>query len=466
MAVARAAKLMPLREETVPVSKAALVIGGGIAGMIASLALADQGFPVHLVEQDEQLGGTARRLHQTLDGEDLQAFLALTIDRVFHHPRIRVHLQARVAKVDGHVGEFTSTIVSNAEGPSSRVEHGVVVVATGATEHQPQTYGYGQSDKILTQLELSERLGCGRLVLPVGATVVMIQCVEQRCDERPYCSRVCCTSAVRNALLLMDRDPNARILVLYRDIRTYGFREAAYAKAREKGVLFVRYGPERPPQLSVNGDGVRLRVREPALGRDLEIHADLVVLAVPMVPRADREELSELLRVPLHADGFFIEAHRKLRPVDFASEGLFLCGTAQAPKFVTETIAQAGAVASRAAAILSKKRMPIGGQTAWVDPDKCISCMTCVHVCPYLAPRIGRHNKAEIQGAVCMGCGSCTAECPARAITLRHYDDAQILAAVEGLLQTMQQEEPAPQAYPEQAGVALPRWHRSVQTKP
>jgi len=202
-------------------------------------------------------------------------------------------------------------------------------------------------------------------------------------------------------------------------------------------------------------------VREPALGRDLEVSPDLVVLAAPMVPRADRQELSELLRVPLNADGFFLEAHMKLRPVDFASEGLFLCGTAQGPKFVTETIAQANAVASRAASILSKKHMPVGGQTAWVDPEKCISCMTCVHVCPYAVPRVGKDNKAEIRSVVCMGCGSCAAECPAHAIALRHYVDAQILAAMDGLLRRAPHGGPPSVVYPEQVGVARPRWHRS-----
>jgi heterodisulfide reductase subunit A len=262
-------------------------------------------------------------------------------------------------------------------------------------------------------------------------------------------------------------------------MRTYGFREAAYREAREQGVLFVRYEPEQPPQLDhvaaslrdagsvserpahvgVNGR-LRLRVREPALGRDLQLDPDLVVLAAPMVPRADRQELSDLLRVPLNADGFFLEAHMKLRPVDFASEGLFLCGTAHAPKFISEVIAQANAVAGRAASILSRKKMPVSGQTAWVDPDKCVSCATCVHVCPYMAPQINEFNKAEVQGATCMGCGSCTAECPAKAITLRHYVDAQILAQVNGLLAPEFEESALVPLYPEQVGVAPPRWHK------
>jgi len=456
MAVGRAANLMPLVQQTVPVNNAALIVGGGIAGMTAALALADQGFPVHLVEKQDRLGGTIRDIHRTLDGHDVQAFLAETIGRVNSHPRITVHLDSTVAKVDGHIGDFSSSITSGDE--SSQVEHGVVVVATGATERKPASFGYGQSERVITQLELSNRLGRGDLELPENATVAMIQCVEQRNDDRPYCSRVCCTTAVKNALLLRRRYPKARILVLYRDIRTYGFREAAYREAREQRILFVRYEPDEPPELRLDG-GLRLRVREPSLSRDLELEPDLVVLAAPMVPRADRQQLSELLRVPLNADGFFLEAHMKLRPVDFASEGLFLCGTAHAPKFVTETIAQATAVAGRAASILSRNQMPVGGMIAWVDPDKCISCMTCVHVCPYMAPRIGENNKAEVQGAVCMGCGSCTAECPAKAITLRHYVDAQILGAVDSLLAAKPEKKEVAFVYPEQVGVAPPRWH-------
>jgi heterodisulfide reductase subunit A len=331
-------------------------------------------------------------------------------------------------------------------------------VATGATEHKPDSFLYGKNERVLTQLELSERLGLDEISLPQQATVAMIQCVEQRDEKRPYCSRVCCTTAVKNALELKRRWPDARIVVFYRDMRTYGFREAAYREAREKGVLFVHYEPDQPPQLLDGGGKLRLKAREPSLGRDLVLEPDLLVLAAPAVPRADRGELSELLRVPLNADGFFLEAHMKLRPVDFASEGLFLCGSAHAPKFIGETISQATAVAGRAASILSRKKMAVGGQIAWVDPDECISCMTCVHVCPYMAPQVGENNKAEVQGAVCMGCGSCSAECPAKAITLRHFMDTQIMASLNSLLEA--EEKPHHQSvYPEEVGVAPPRWN-------
>jgi len=457
MMVARTAQLLPIKDETVPVDNAGLIVGGGIGGMTAALALAAQGFPVHLVEKSGELGGTARRVQRTLDGMNVQEFLNNTIEKVVANPLITVYLNARASEIEGHIGAFSSKIVS--KGHTHEIKHGVVVVATGADELPPTSYQYGKNKNVLTQLELSERLAAGKLDLKDNSTVVMIQCVDQRNDERPYCSRVCCTTAVKNALELRDRFPNARILVLYRDMRTYGFREAAYRQAREKGVMFVRYEPEQPPQFDTNG---RLRFLEPSLGREMEVVPDFVVLAAPMTPRADRQELSELLRVPLNADGFFLEAHVKLRPVDFASEGLFLCGTAHAPKSIGETISQASAVAGRAASILSRKRMPVSGQIAWVDPDKCISCMTCLHVCPYHAPIVGHNNKAEIQGVVCMGCGSCTAECPAKAVQLRNYLDTQVLRAIDYVLTDSPAAASMEPDYFDQVGVAPPRWHKGT----
>jgi len=457
MAVARAANLQPLQEETVPVKNAALVIGGGIAGMTTALAMAEQGFPVHLVEKSETLGGTARKVVHTLDGGDVQRLIRNSIDRIEAEPRISVHLQTTVKKVDGHLGSFSSTL--DVAGEPHNITHGVAVVATGACERKPCSYGYSQNEKVLTQLDLSDRLQRNELSLPKKPTIAMIQCVEQRSEDSPYCSRVCCTTAIKNSLELKKRYPDARIVVLYRDIRTYGFRESAYRQAREQGVLFVHYDEGNPPKLGANGK-IKLDFEEPTLGRQMTIEPDLVVLASGMVPREDRQDLSELLRIPLNADGFFLEAHMKLRPVDFASEGLFLCGTAHAPKFIGETISQANAVAARAASILSKKDMPVGGQTAWVDPNKCISCMTCVHVCPYMAPHVGADNKAEVQNAVCAGCGSCSAECPAKAITLKHYVDTQILSGIDGLLSDEVGVKSVESIYPEQVGIATPKWHK------
>jgi heterodisulfide reductase subunit A len=455
MTVGRTAGLRPLVESAVPVKNAALIIGGGIGGMTAGLSIADQGYQVYLVEKENILGGMAREIRQTLDKSDVTAFLTQLIERVTTHPRIKVYMDSKVKKVDGHVGDFTSEIATPDK--MLKVEHGVVILASGARELKPQTFGYGKSDKVITQLELSGRIARNELALPEKPTIVMIQCVEQRNDDRPYCSRVCCTTAVKNALLLKKQYPKSKILVLYREMRTYGFREKAYREAREKGILFIRYDDKCMPDVAWE-NGLAVRVTDKVLGRELVMTPDLLVLAAPIVARDDRQELSELLRVPLNADGFFLEAHVKLRPVDFASEGLFLCGTAHAPKFISETISQANAVAARSASILSRKLMPVGAQTAWVDPNKCIACMTCVHVCPYMAPQIGKDNKAEIQGAVCMGCGSCTAACPAKAVTLHHYLDVQILGAINSLLAGSFEEKSSEPVYLEQVGVAQPRW--------
>jgi len=479
MAVARAAQLSPLQEDSIAVRPGALVVGGGLAGLTAALSLAEQSFSVNVVEKSDRLGGTLNDIHSQLEGGDIPAFLRDLIARVENQPLIKVHRQTTVAKVTGFVGNFTSELKRNGGagcqpvdvpeggagcqpvGSPERIEHGVLIVATGATEHKPTSFGYGKSPRVVTQLELDGRLARGELDLPEEPTIAMIQCVEQRCAERPYCSRVCCAAAVKNALALRLRYPKSRIAVFYRDMRTYGFREKYYKQAREAGVLFIRYEEDRPPQVAIGeGGSVRLETFDPTIQRRMELDADLLALSVPMSPRADREELSTLLRVPLNADGFFLEAHMKLRPVDFASEGIFLCGTAHAPKFINETIAQAKAATARAASVLSRKRMPVGGQISWVDPDKCVGCMTCYSICPYMAPRVGADNKAEVQPAICMGCGICAAECPAMAIQLRHYTNEQVLASVEELLNVRAEERAAVAGEDSGEGVAPIRWTR------
>jgi heterodisulfide reductase subunit A-like polyferredoxin len=467
MAVARAAQLRALSEESIAVRQGAVVVGGGLAGLTAALSLAEQGYRVDVVEKSERLGGTLNDIYSLPEGGDVRGFLRRLIERVEENPRIRVHAQTTVTRVSGFVGNFTSELKDN-DGQVEKVEHGALIVATGATEHKPATFAYGSSPRVLTQLELDGRLAHDDLGLPEAPTIAMIQCVEQRTAERPYCSRVCCAAAVKNALALRKRYPKSRIVVFYRDMRTYGFREIFYRQAREQGVLFVRYDEDKPPQVTVLdgrtgilpvSDGrLHISAFEPSLQRPMELDADLLALAAPMIPRADREELSTLLRIPLNADGFFLEAHMKLRPVDFASEGIFLCGTAHAPKFINETIAQAEAAAARAASILSRRKMPVGGQISWVDPDKCVGCMTCHAICPYLAPRVGEENKAMIQPAVCMGCGICAAECPALAIQLRHYTDAQVLAAVEELLHVRPEEREAMESEESGEGIAPIRW--------
>ncbi|MBN2440605.1 MAG: FAD-dependent oxidoreductase [Spirochaetales bacterium] len=457
MIAGRVKSLRALEEETIHVYKSALVIGGGIAGMTAALALAGQGFPVHLVEKSDTLGGTIGELYKTLDGNDLKTYLADIIRKVEDNNLITLYKSTEVMKVDGTVGEFTSILKTGDN--RQEIKHGVVIVATGAVEKKPASYGYNESDRVITQLELSGMMAADELSLPEKGTVIMVQCVEQRNEENPYCSRVCCASAIKNALLLKEKYPGLRIIILYRDIRTYGFSEIAYQKARSKGILFEQYNPDAPPVVTVD-DAINFTMYDSILNQTLTLHPDLVILSAPIVPRGGRQAISDLLRVPLNADGFFLEAHVKLRPVDFASEGLYLCGTAHAPKFIKETIAQSHAVASRAAGILSKKDLPLSGQIAWVDQNKCISCMTCVNLCPYNAPRINNDNKAEVQSAVCMGCGSCTAECPAKAITLRHYTDSQVIGAINNLLLHQIKESAIVSLFPENSGIAQPRWQK------
>jgi heterodisulfide reductase subunit A-like polyferredoxin len=448
MAVGRARHLKALETGQLPVTRAALVIGGGLAGLTAAQSLADQGFDVHLVEKQGELGGNLRALFSTLENPNPQPFLANLIERVESNPRIKVHLNAQVAEVAGHVGNFKSQIKTSAG--TVAVSHGVVLIATGGVERPTDQYLYGRHPRVLTQRELEAQLapanGQGKNGAPNGRgagvlgqlgrapTVVMIQCVGSRTAEHPYCSRVCCAEAVKNALALKARFPEARIFVLAKDIRTYGFRETYFQKARQAGVIFIRHPKEKEPQAADKG-GLEVRVTDASTRRELALRPDLLVLSTGIAPAADNPVLSGLLRTSLTADGFFLEAHPKLRPVDLASEGLFVCGLAHSPRFTDETIAQARAAAARAATILSKAHLEIPGQVSRVDPLKCVACMTCVKVCPYGAPALNLETlKAEIQAAKCMGCGSCAAACPAKAATLQHQEEQQLVAMLDELL--------------------------------
>jgi heterodisulfide reductase subunit A-like polyferredoxin len=307
------------------------------------------------------------------------------------------------------------------------VEHGVTVVATGAREWTPAVHGYGTDRRVLTQLELEERLGDGTIAPASLQDVVMIQCVGSRDAEHPYCSRVCCQMALKSALRLKAEAPRVRVTVLYRDLRAYGLLEEHYLRARRLGVRFLRFDEARPPEVLPDGEGLEVRTRVPPRGPDLALRADLVVLAAAIVPEENRE-LAEMLKVPRTAEGFFLEAHQKLRPVDFGSEGLFLCGLAHGPKRIDETIAQAEAAAARAATILARPHLQVGGVVSRVDPEKCSACLCCVRACPYQVPRINAEGAAEIEAAQCQGCGLCAAECPGKAIDLQHFTDRQLLA--------------------------------------
>ena len=434
MGVARAALLAPRTPEELPVFQSALVLGGGPSGMTAAISLLAQGFDVHLVEKQDRLGGGLNNLHYTLEGNDVDAFREKLVRAVEANARIEVHLRSTLSSFEGHAGDFVSTIKTDDE--SLEIRHGVLIVATGGNEFRPNQFLYGEDRRVLTQKELEERIAGGEAVVGEGGTVVMLQCVGSRDEERPYCSRVCCAQAVKNALKLKERYPETTVLVLYRDMRTYGFQEVEYQKAREAGVLFFRYNAEMPPTV-VGGEELLVEFDDPITGRRRPFRTDLLVLSTGIVPGEDNPQISELAKLPLDEDGFFLEAHLKLRPVDFASEGIFLCGLAHSPKLLKENISQALAAAGRAATILSKDMLVVGGEIAWVDGTKCVCCMTCTRTCPYGAPTVSFrdiHRRIEIDPAKCLGCGSCAAECPARAIQLHNFMDSQIAAAIAAMM--------------------------------
>jgi len=442
MAVAKARLLESLHTVSLPVTQKALVVGGGIAGMTSALTLAGEGFDVFLVERERELGGNARSIAKTIEGDDVQKHLKDLADRVTSHPRIKTFLGTQVRKVEGFVGNFRTTVrPSDASDSSDKsdvpLQHGVVVVATGAQYRTPTEYGYGQSPRIVTQKELEQALAGvkesrgqgvkGRalessnpVILDSFRSVVMIQCVGSRDADRPYCSRICCTEAVKNALAIKELSPDADVYVLYRDIRTYGMREEYYRKAREKGVVFIRYSPEAKPDVRVTEGKPVITVNDPILGRPVELQPDLLVLSTGIVAQSGSEELAQMLKVPLNADGFFLEAHVKLRPVDFATEGIFTAGLCHFPKFIDEAAAQAEAAAGRAATILSKDTYEAEAVTAHVDEQLCSGCGICVPVCAYGAPGLiekdGR-TVSHVNEALCKGCGSCAAACPSGAMT-------------------------------------------------
>ena len=432
MAVARAGLLKPLKEKTIPINKRALVIGGGVAGMNASLGLADQGFEVVIVEKDPQLGGLARELTATIEGNDIQRYLLELTDRVTNHEKIQVLTESLIVGFGGFKGNFTTEVMVGPRMYERKIEHGVVILATGANEYKPREYKYGEDYRVKTQIELGKRLETK------GAEdldrVVMIQCVGSRNEENPNCSRVCCQSAVKNAIHIKELNPETDVYILYRDMRMYGLLEDYYTEARRLGVMFFRFHSDNPPVAEIVDDDLVITFEDHVLQRDLQVSADLLVLSAGMVAE-DTEELSSILKLPRNEEGFFIEAHVKLRPVDLANEGVFLCGTAHGPKLISEAVSQAFAAASRATTFLSRSEITLSAVTAQVDPSRCASCLICVRACPYGVPRINEEGVSEIDEALCHGCGICAAECPAKAIELNWYEDEQIISKVDALLE-------------------------------
>ncbi len=444
MAVAKARLLRTLSRRSVPVQKSALVIGGGLSGMTAALTLADQGFDAHLVERDSQLGGNLRHIHYLLDGGRPQEELARLRERVAGHDRIHMFTETAVEAISGSIGEFTTTLSSN--GSQVEVRHGVVLVATGAREHTPRQYLYGRHDGVVTQRELERRLAMGDGLLAADRrgkpkTVVMIQCVGSRDGEHPYCSRVCCSEAIKNALRIKALSPATHVYVLYRDVRTYGLRESAYTAARQKGVLFARYDEAHPPEVVPAGERLHVSFSDATLGAPLLIDANLVVLSAGIEPHPDNRRIAQLLKVPLNSDGFFLEAHMKLRPVDFMTEGVFLCGLAHSPKTTDECILQAQAAAARAAAVLALDEIDLEANISEVVDESCDGCAYCVDTCPFKAITLleysweGSVRKiVEADEAACKGCGCCQATCPKGGIRVRGFTLDQIGAQVQAAL--------------------------------
>jgi len=428
MAVARAGTLEPLHQSPASLFRKGLVIGGGLAGMNAVLGLAAQGFEAVLVEKENELGGNLRHIYYTLEGSDPQTLLASLRQRVEQDPKVTVYTGAAIKNVSGYVGNY-KTNIQTSDGNTVEFEHGIVILATGATEYEPQgEYLYGESDKVVTQSKLEEQIAKKELDASKLDSVVMIQCVGSREEDHMYCSRVCCSQAVKNAIKLKDANPNTEIYVLYRDIRTYAMKELKYREARDKGVTFIRYETDNKPQVVEEGGKVKVRVFDSILETEILVDADLVVLSAGIRPQPDATEFSSKLKLPLTQDGFYMEAHMKLRPLDFVNEGMYLCGLAHAPKFISESIAQAQGAVSRAITILSQPYLMTGGVISVVDEDNCVACLTCVRVCPFNVPRINENGVAEIEPAACQGCGICASACPCNTIQVKHYSDEQIWA--------------------------------------
>jgi heterodisulfide reductase subunit A len=411
--------------------------------MTAALALARQGFDAYLVEKENELGGNLRHIHYLLNADIPQHELARLRDEIAQNSRVHLFTGAAIEKIDGTIGNFKTTIT--AQGTTTEITHGVVIVATGAKQYQPKEYLYGKDDRVITQRELEAHLACGDSLLKdadrSAKTVVMIQCVGSRDADHPYCSRVCCADAIKNALKIKAISPETNVYVLYRDIRTYGFKESYYTKARQQGVVFVRYDEDRKPDVSQNGEGLEVTVYDQTLGMSLLISAGLVVLSAGIHPHEDNRKIAQFLKVPLNSEGFFLEAHMKLRPVDFMTDGVFLCGLAHSPKSIEESILQSQAASARAASVLVQDTLELGANISQVVDESCDGCAYCVDTCPYKAITLleykwqGSVKKVvETNDSICKGCGCCQATCPKKGVFIRGFTLDQIEAQIHAAL--------------------------------
>jgi heterodisulfide reductase subunit A len=436
MAISSVRLARPLADQTLPMNKDVLVVGGGVAGMTAALRVADAGYKVHLVERFKELGGMAKQVRRTLEGEDVRAYIEDLIKKTQEHERIQVWKQAMVVDHTGMAGMFRTGIQVGPQMFYREIRHGITILATGALPNLPNEYLLGRHKAVVTQLGLVALLEDHPEDVQAWQKVAMIQCVGSRQPDNPNCSRVCCQAAVKNALKIKELNPAAQIFVLYRDMRTPGFEEDYYRKAREQGVIFVTFKPEDKPVVEADGGKVTFAFNDPILGREVKISVDCLALSTGMVADEEStEDLGMIFRLPRTPDGYFLEDHVKLRPIDLPIPGFFVAGTAHAPKTIRESIAQAQAAAGRAQTFLARDSINLGAAVAQVNGELCAACLICVRACPFGVPFINEDGYSEIDPAKCHGCGVCASECPAKAIQLMQYEDDHIMAKLDGLLE-------------------------------
>ena len=435
MAVSRVGLLEPLYDPEITMNQKALVVGGGLSGIIAAKDLAEQGYYTCLIEKGDSLGGQALQLHETWDGEDVQEKLTELISSLESNQKIDILTNTELKNVDGFVGNFQSTVETSGE--ERVIDHGVAIIATGAVEFKPDQYLYGKEPNVLTGLELDRKFIENDLFIKEVNSAVFIQCIGSRIEERPYCSKVCCTHSIKNALKLKEMKPEMDVFVIFRDMRAYGFREGLYREARERGVIFIRYDFDKKLEVDKDQDQLRVRFTNSILNREMEILPDLLVLATAIVP-LEENPIASLFKVPVNDDGFFVEAHAKLRPVEFSTEGIFVAGLAHSPKPIDESIEQAKAAVSKASALLCKEKVTVDGVVSHVNEIMCRGCGKCVEACPFnaigLVEKEDDKSVAYVQEALCKGCGSCAVACPTGAASIFHYDDQEVLAMVEAAL--------------------------------
>jgi heterodisulfide reductase subunit A len=436
MAVSGALLSHPLSDHVLPMNKDILVIGGGVTGMNAALSLADKGYRIFLIEKSRQLGGVAANIRKTIDGTDIRSYMKDLVDQTMKHDRIQVLTGAIIVDHTGMPGMFKTGLQIAPRMFYRQITHGATILATGALPNRPGDYSLGRHKAVVNQLDLDNLIEDQPEKIKTWQQVVMIQCIGSRVPENPNCSRVCCQAAIKNALRILDLNPDAQIMILYRDMRTYGFLEDYYRQARERGVTFIRYTVDEKPVVEADGDRMTVTFREPILERDIRVSADCLALSTGFIADDENtEDLGAIFKLPRTSDGYFLEDHVKLRPIDMPIPGFYLAGTAHAPKTIGESIAQAQAAAGRALTLLAKENINLGAAIARVDSKKCAACLICVRACPFDIPFINADGYSEIDPAKCHGCGVCAADCPAKAIQLMRFEDDQIMAQVDGLLE-------------------------------